>query len=99
MQDSACNCIFQTIDGIFVNSSMQVKNICLYFDFEFSSCMAHSKARVNTPCSCISYKVMAINNFFFVNINLGEEMARLPSPDLSSNYAYDLGFQPTLERA
>jgi hypothetical protein len=26
-------------------------------------------------------------------------MARLPSPDLPSNYAYDLGFQPTLGRA
>ena len=68
---------------------MHARNICLHFDFEFSSCMARSKARVNTPCSCISYKV--INNFF-LNINLGEEMAELPSPDLPDNYAYDLGF-------
>ena len=79
---------------------MHARNICLYFDFEFSSCMAHSKARVNTPCSCISYKVMAINNFFFVNINLGEEMAGVPSPDRPSfGYAYNLGFEPTLGMA
>ena len=77
---------------------MHARNICLYFDFEFSSCMACSKARVNTLYSCISYKVMAINNFF-LDINLGEEMAELPSSDLPSNYAYDLGFQPTLGMA
>ena len=69
---------------------MHVRNICLHFDFELSSCMAHSKARVNTPCWCISYKVT--NNFFFLDINLGKEMAELPSPDLPDNYAYDLGF-------
>jgi len=35
----------------------------------------------------------------FLDINLGEEMAGLPSPDPPSNYAYDLGFQPTLGMA
>jgi len=76
---------------------MHARNICLYFDFEFSSCMACSKARVNTPRSCVSYKV--INNFF-LNINLGEEMAGVPSPDRPSfGYAYNLGFEPTLGMA
>jgi hypothetical protein len=35
----------------------------------------------------------------FLDINLGEEMTELPSPDLPNNYAFDLGFQPTLGRA
>jgi hypothetical protein len=35
----------------------------------------------------------------FLDINLGEDMAELPSLDLPNNYAFDLGFQPTLGRA
>ena len=35
---------------------------------------------------------------FFLYINLGEEMVGIPGPDIpsSSNYAYNLGIQPTL---
>jgi hypothetical protein len=32
-------------------------------------------------------------------MNLEEEMAKLPSPDLPNNYAFDLGFHPTLGMA
>jgi hypothetical protein len=35
----------------------------------------------------------------FLDINLGEEMAELPSLDLPSNYAFNMGFQPTLGMA
>jgi hypothetical protein len=35
----------------------------------------------------------------FLDINIGEEMVELSSPDLPNNYAFDLGFQPTLGRA
>jgi len=35
----------------------------------------------------------------FLDINLEEEMAELPSPDLPNNYAFYLGFHPTLGMA
>ena len=35
----------------------------------------------------------------FLDINLGEDMTELFSPDLPNNYVYDLSFQPALRRA
>ena len=53
-------------------------------------------------CSYFSYSSPLLSSStitVFLDINLGEEMAELPSPDLPDNYAFDLGFQPILGRA
>jgi len=50
-------------------------------------------------CSYFSYSspLLSFSTItVFLDINLGEEMAELPSSDLPDNYAFDLGFQPTL---
>jgi hypothetical protein len=55
-------------------------------------------------CSYFSYSysspvVSSSTITVFLNINLEEEMAELPLLDLPNNYAFDLGFRPTLGRA
>jgi hypothetical protein len=56
----------------------------------------------HVPCSYFSYSSPLLSSStitIFLDINLGEEMVELPSPDLPDNYAVDLGFRPTLGRA
>jgi hypothetical protein len=53
-------------------------------------------------CSYFSYSSSLLSSStitVFLDINLEEEMAKLPSPDLPNNYAFDLGFHPTLGMA
>jgi hypothetical protein len=53
-------------------------------------------------CSYFSYSSPLLSSStitVFLDINLGEEIAELSSPNLPDNYAFDLGFRPTLGRA
>ena len=53
-------------------------------------------------CSYFSYSSPLLSSStitVFLDINLGEEMAELPSPDLLNNYVHNLGFRPALGRA